>query len=132
MDNLKDIETLQDIKLLVDEFYAKVREDELIGKIFNDIIQDRWPEHLEKMYSFWQTVLLGEHTYTGKPFVPHLKMPVEKEHFGRWLELFFETVDELYSGKKAELAKWQGNRMAEMFQLKIEYFRKNNQQTPLL
>jgi len=132
MDNLKDIETLQDIKLLVDEFYAKVREDELIGKIFNDIIQNRWPEHLEKMYSFWQTVLLGEHTYTGKPFVPHLKMPVEKEHFDRWLELFFETVDRLYEGKKADLAKWQGNRMAEMFQLKIEYFRKNNQQTPLL
>jgi len=132
MDNLKDIETLQDIKLLVDEFYTKVREDELIGGIFNDIIQDRWPEHLEKMYSFWQTVLLGEHTYSGKPFVPHLKMPVEKEHFDRWLQLFFETVDRLYEGKKAELAKWQGNRMAEMFQLKIEYFRKNNQQTPLL
>src|SRR5690606_34669062 len=132
MDNLKDIETLQDIKLLVDEFYTKVREDELIGGIFNDIIQNRWPEHLEKMYSFWQTVLLGEHTYSGKPFVPHLKMPVEKEHFDRWLQLFFETVDRLYEGKKAELAKWQGNRMAEMFQLKIEYFRKNNQQTPLL
>lgn len=132
MEERKDIEKLDDVKVLVDTFYGKVRQDELIGGIFNDIIQDRWPEHLEKMYKFWQTVLLEEHTYSGRPFVPHLKMPIEKEHFDRWLELFFATVDELYLGQKADLAKWQGNRMAEMFQLKIEYFRKNSQQTPLL
>lgn len=129
---MKDIEKLEDVKVLVDAFYGKVREDHLIGSIFNDIIQDRWPEHLEKMYRFWQTVLLEEHTYSGRPFVPHLNMPIEKEHFTRWLELFFETVDELFVGQKAELAKWQGNRMAEMFQLKIDYFRKNSQQTPLI
>ncbi|MBA5628378.1 group III truncated hemoglobin [Moheibacter lacus] len=132
MEERKDIEKLDDVKVLVDTFYGKVRQDELIGGIFNDIIQDRWPEHLEKMYKFWQTVLLEEHTYSGRPFVPHLKMPIEKEHFDRWLELFFATVDELYLGQKADLAKWQGNRMAEMFLLKIEYFRKNSQQTPLL
>lgn len=128
----RDIENLDDVKNLVDTFYGRVRQDELIGYIFDDVIQDRWPEHLEKMYSFWQTILLGEHTYSGRPFVPHMKLPVEKEHFDRWLELFFGTVDELFDGRKAELAKWQGNRMAEMFQLKIDYFRKNNQQTPLL
>ncbi len=132
MSELRDIESLDDVKFLVDTFYGKVRKDEFIGPIFDDVIQDRWSEHLEKMYRFWQTVLLGEHTYTGRPFVPHMKLPVEKEHFDRWLELFFETVDELYTGQKAELAKWQGNRMAEMFQLKIDYFRKNSQQTPLL
>ena len=128
----KDITTLEDVKLLVDTFYGKVREDELIGYIFDEVIQDRWPEHLEKMYRFWQTILLEQHTYSGRPFVPHMKLPVEKEHFDRWLELFFGTVDALFDGQKAELAKWQGNRMAEMFQLKIDYFRKNNQQTPLL
>jgi len=129
---MRDIEKLEDVKNLVDSFYGKVREDELIGHIFNDVIQDRWPEHLEKMYRFWQTILLEEHTYSGRPFVPHMKLPVEREHFNRWLELFFETVDELFAGKKADLAKWQGNRMAEMFQLKIAYFRENSQQTPLL
>lgn len=129
---MRDIEKLEDVKNLVDSFYGKVRKDELIGHIFNDVIQDRWPEHLEKMYKFWQTILLEEHTYTGRPFVPHMKLPVEREHFNRWLELFFETVDELFAGKKADLAKWQGNRMAEMFQLKIAYFRENSQQTPLL
>lgn len=129
---MKDIASFEDVQLLVDTFYAKVREDAFIGDIFNNVIQDRWPEHLEKMYRFWQTILLEEHTYSGRPFVPHLQLPVEKEHFGRWLELFFRTVDELFEGKKAELAKWQGNRMAEMFQLKIDYFRKNSQETPLL
>ena len=130
--NSNDIKTLEDVKILVDVFYGKVRKDELIGYIFDDVIQDRWPEHLEKMYRFWQTILLGGHTYSGRPFVPHMKLPVEREHFERWLGLFFETVDELFEGQKAELAKWQGNRMAEMFQLKIKYFRENQQQTPLI
>ncbi|HLV23509.1 MAG TPA: group III truncated hemoglobin [Moheibacter sp.] len=132
MEEKKDITTVEDVKLLVDTFYGKVREDELIGHIFDEVIQDRWPEHLEKMYRFWQTILLEQHTYSGRPFVPHMRLPVEKEHFDRWLELFFGTVDVLFEGQKADLAKWQGNRMAEMFQLKIDYFRKNNQQTPLL
>ena len=64
----KDISNIQDIKLLVDVFYGKVREDGKLKDIFNNKIQDRWPEHLEKMYRFWQTVLLEEHTYYGSPF----------------------------------------------------------------
>jgi len=132
MEQKKDIETLDDVKLLVDTFYGKVREDEKIGHIFDEVIQDRWPEHLEKMYRFWQTILLEQHTYTGRPFVPHMKLPVERAHFERWIELFFGTVDSLFEGKRAELAKWQGNRMAEMFQLKIAYFRENSQQKPLM
>jgi len=130
--NLKDIASLEDIKLLVDSFYGKVREDNMLKDIFDDVIQNRWPEHLEKMYRFWQTVLLEEHTYSGKPFVPHLKLPVEREHFNRWLELFIETVDELFEGNKAHLAKWQAGRMAEMFLAKISYFRENQNQKPLL
>jgi len=127
----KDIETLDDIKLLVNNFYNKVRQDELIGHIFNEKIQDRWPAHLEKMYRFWQTVLLEEHTYYGSPFLPHARLPVEKEHFDRWLKLFYETADELFAGKKNVRAKWQGERMAVMFQSKIEYY-KNNSATPLI
>ena len=72
-----EIISLTDIKLLVDTFYGKVREDELLKDVFNNKIQDRWPEHLEKMYRFWQTVLLEEHTYYGSPFLPHAKLPVD-------------------------------------------------------
>jgi hemoglobin len=132
MSELKDIQVLEDVKVMVDEFYGKIRKDELLGPIFENIIQDRWPEHLEKMYSFWQTILLEERTYSGRPFVPHMNLPVEQKHFDRWLFLFSETVDELYSGQKAITAKLQGKRMAEMFLLKINYFRENKQQTPLM
>ncbi|HUH74761.1 MAG TPA: group III truncated hemoglobin [Chitinophagales bacterium] len=128
---IKEIENIEDIKLLVDTFYGKVREDEQLKDIFNNKIQDRWPEHLEKMYRFWQTVLLDEHTYYGSPFVPHAQLPVEKEHFNRWIELFYGTVDELFTGDKARKAKWQGERMAEMFHMKIQYYKQSDAK-PLL
>ena len=117
-----EILNLDDIKTLVDSFYAKVRKDKLLAPIFNDIIEDRWPQHLKKMYSFWQTVLLSEHTYYGSPFPPHAKLPVTKEHFDRWLQLFFKTIDDSFEGQKAEEAKWRAVKMAEMFQLKIEAY----------
>lgn len=126
-----DISTLDDIKLLVDSFYGKVREDNLLKDIFNERIEDRWPQHLEKMYRFWQTVLLEEHTYFGSPFVPHAKLPVEQHHFEQWVKIFHEIVDEHFVGEKATRAKWQGQRMAEMFHYKIEYY-KNNSAVPLL
>lgn len=121
----KEIFQLEDIKLLVDTFYGKVREDELIGPIFNEKIQDRWPQHLAKMYTFWQTVLLGEHTYFGSPFPPHAQLPVERVHFERWLALFSQTLDELFTGEVAKEALWRANKMAEMFQYKIEHYKKN-------
>lgn len=126
-----DIKNLTDVKLLVDTFYGKIREDEALKDIFNNKIEDRWPEHLQKMYNFWQTVLLEEHTYYGSPFMPHAKLPVNLEHFERWLRLFNTTVDDLFEGEKAEQAKWQGQRMAEMFHAKIEYHRSNDS-TPLI
>lgn len=125
-----DITGFDDIVLMVDSFYGKVREDEKLKDIFNDRIQDRWPEHLEKMYRFWQTVLLDKHTYSGSPFLPHAGLPVAKAHFEQWLNLFFETVDEHFAGERAERAKWQGQKMAEMFHAKIEYYR-NSQAIPL-
>lgn len=121
----KDILRLEDIKLLVDTFYNKVREDNLIGPIFNERIQNRWPEHLSKMYTFWQTVLLGEHTYYGSPFPPHAQLPVDQIHFERWLGLFAETLNELFSGEVANEAIWRANKMAVMFQYKIEHYRNN-------
>lgn len=129
---IKEIENFDDIKLLVDVFYGKIKEDKLLKDIFNMIIQDRWPQHMETMYSFWQTVLLGERTYNGASFIPHAHLPVVKEHFNRWLKLFDETVDAYFIGENATKAKWQANRMAEMFLHKIEYFRNNSNSIPLM
>lgn len=119
------------VQLLVNTFYGKVRENELLGPIFNGIIQDRWPVHLEKMYRFWETVLLGNHTYYGSPFPPHAELPVSQEHFDTWLRLWHTTIDEHFEGEKAVEAKWRGDKMAVMFLSKIEYYRNNSAQ-PLL
>ena len=125
-DSVNDITSLDDIKLFVDAFYTQVQQDQLIGPIFNSVVQDRWPVHLEKMYGFWQTVLLNERAYSGSPFPPHAKLPIEKQHFDRWLELFNSTIDINFKGDKADEAKWRAAKMAEMFRYKIDYLNKQN------
>ena len=81
MKEKKDILSLDDVKLLVDTFYTRVRADELLGPIFDERIQDRWERHLDIMYRFWQTVLLEELTYQGNPGVKHITLPVDEQHF---------------------------------------------------
>ena len=125
MHSQKDILTLEDVKILVDTFYGKVQQDPLLAPVFNERILDRWPEHLEKMYRFWQTVLLDEQTYSGSPFPPHAKLPVDQSHFSEWMKLFTQTIDELFEGEKATEAKWRAAKMAEMFQIKIDHYRDN-------
>ncbi|HRI01969.1 MAG TPA: group III truncated hemoglobin [Saprospiraceae bacterium] len=124
--NFTDIATIEDISLLVHTFYDKIRKDDLLGSVFHAVIQNNWDVHLEKMVRFWQTVLFDTHTYFGRPFPPHANLPIEKVHFDRWLSLFTQTVDEHFSGEKADRAKWQAERMAEMFQSKIAYYKQSN------
>jgi hemoglobin len=126
MDPKHDISTFDDIKLLVDTFYHKVADDALLAPIFNERLGGHWLPHLEKMYRFWQTVLLEEYTYSGAPFPPHARLPVDAEHFDAWLGLFSATLESLFTGPKADEAKWRAGKMAQMFQLKIAHF-KNNQ-----
>lgn len=126
----KDISTLEDIKLLVDEFYTIVQQDTLIGPIFSHKIQD-WSTHLDKMYRFWQTILLNEIAYSGSPFLAHMPLPIHKEHFETWIGLWNKTVDSLYVGTKADEAKWRAARMSEMFQYKLDHYR-NNPAKPLI
>lgn len=106
---LHDIRTIDDIKILIDAFYHKVRADELIGPIFNEIAQVNWEHHLPKMYSFWEFLLIGGESYQGNPMEPHRKLnqkvQLKKEFFDRWVEIFRKTVDEHFSGIVAEEAK---------------------------
>jgi hemoglobin len=104
-----DIENSDDVKQLIDAFYGKVKEDEIIGYIFNDIAKVDWPHHLPKMYAFWEFMLLGKDTYRGNPLEPHRKLneqvSLTEAHFDQWLKLFHQTVDEMYDGKNASEAK---------------------------
>jgi hemoglobin len=114
----KDITSTDDIELLINTFYDKVRNSVVIGPIFNDIIQVDWKEHLPIMYSFWSSILLGAHSYTGNPMQKHIalsKMTTLSEiEFSEWLLLFTQTVDELFEGATARDAKKRAANIARL------------------
>ncbi len=116
---LSDIQTPEDVKTLVDAFYAKVNRDELLAPIFNETANVDWAEHLPKMYRFWESMLFGTGNYQGVPFPKHAVLPVEQAHFERWLALFVETIDENFSGAKSEEAKNRAVSIADTFALRM-------------
>jgi hemoglobin len=93
---IQDIQTRDDIILLVDQFYNKVRTNPIIGPIFTEVAQLDFSTHLPVMYSFWASQLLGEQSYTGNPMIPHLKLgkltPMGDVQFTEWLRLFTDEA----------------------------------------
>jgi hemoglobin len=127
---MSDIANKQDIKLLVDTFYNKLSKSELLKDIFFDRLgPDNWQPHLERIYDFWETVLLGATSYVGQSFAPHATMNLHKAHFDEWLLLFTETTDELFVGEVADDAKKRANTMAILFLSKIDYNRNGGMQS---
>lgn len=120
---MKDIQSRQDIEKLVDAFYQKVRADDALGPIFNDIMQVDWKRHLPKMYDFWETTLFHRSRYKGNPVTVHQKVnrqsPLGKEQFDAWIRLFNETVDEHFSGEMARHAKVRALSIASVLQIKV-------------
>lgn len=94
--------TEQEISDLVDNFYAKVRQDPEIGPIFNETVED-WDYHLRLLKDFWSTVFLGTGRYKGSPPMAHFPLPIEGRHFERWLDLFEETAKEVVRPGIAEM-----------------------------
>ncbi len=99
---MKEIKTRKDIQFLVDSFYDKVVKDGVLAPFFQGLNFD---EHLPKMVNFWAFVLLDEAGYKTDVTQAHDKMRLKQEHFDRWLELFNKTVDDHFTGEKADLAK---------------------------
>ena len=120
-----DLKTKEDIKLMVDSFYDKVNEDDLLSPVFNEFSKVNWEKHLPKMYDFWSTILLADGNYKGSPFDKHVPLPVDKTHFDRWMELFLATMDELFDGEMTESTKLRAQSIAYTFQSKLEYINKN-------
>jgi hemoglobin len=118
---MRDIETKEDIKLLVDTFYHNIREDELLAPKFALRIDgEKWPIHLEKMYRFWGTLLLYTQEYSGSPFDKHIGLGIDATHFNRWLTLFDNTVDALFKGEKADTAKERAHNIGLTFEYKLQ------------
>lgn len=119
----QDILNKQDVKLLVDTFYGKVMTNNVIGFIFSDIVGVDWAKHLPKMYNFWSSLLFGERDYSGNPMRIHVALSkmtkMGEQQFNEWLNLFNETVDELFIGEKATEAKTRAAKIASLMQTRI-------------
>jgi hemoglobin len=124
---MKDIENIDDIKVLVDAFYAKVNEDDLLSPIFNHIAKVNWEAHLPRMYQFWASLLIDTNEYRGQPFDKHAEHSdhIHAIHFDRWILLFNQTIDELFEGEKAKLAKTRAQSIGAIFQYKLDFIRNN-------
>ncbi|HLZ64674.1 MAG TPA: group III truncated hemoglobin [Aliidongia sp.] len=106
------------IALLVDRFYERVRADEFLGPVFAARIED-WAPHLAKMRAFWSSVALMSGTYHGQPMKLHLPLPIDAEHFDRWLALFEATARELCPPEAAARFLERAHRIAESLELGI-------------
>jgi hemoglobin len=113
----QDITTEEDIRLLVHTFYDRVRADDSLGPIFNEAIkEEEWSNHLATLTDFWSTILLYTGKYKDDPMTKHKVLPINKAHFGRWTELFQQTVEDLFSGETAETAKQRAANIARIMQ----------------
>jgi hemoglobin len=127
---MKDIESREDVDLLVRSFYDKVRKNEMLGHIFDDVIKIDWAYHIPILVDFWETILLDTNSYQRNAMAEHFKVnqkiKLEPLHFNTWLNLFDATVNEHFEGAKANLAKQRAHSIAQIMQLKMQQINKNN------
>ncbi|MDO8540627.1 MAG: group III truncated hemoglobin [Opitutaceae bacterium] len=116
---MRDIETDDDVRELVDSFYGSIQQDALLNPIFTDVAQVDWSHHLPKMYAFWNGIIRGVPGYAGAPFPLHAVLPVSLQHFQRWVELFHATVDRAFSGPGATRAKNAAASIAHTFAMRM-------------
>lgn len=98
---MKDIETFEECHFLIERFYDKLLTDERIGHYFQSLDLSK---HIPQVADFWAFILIDKTGYTGNMMDAHARLPLKETDFDRWLALFHETVHELFSGEKANLA----------------------------
>ncbi len=123
MDIKHDISTRDHVETFVVEFYERVKQDAVIGKIFTDIVKVDWAHHIPLITDFWETILLDNPVYRKNAMEKHFDVnrliPLTKEHFDAWLNLFTGTIDDLFEGPVAELAKKRARSIADIMLLKM-------------
>ena len=122
------ITTRADIEKLVTTFYDRVKPNPEIGFIFTEVVQMDWDKHIPIIVDFWETILLDNPVYKKNAMEVHYdlnkKVALQKIHFDAWLTLFYQTVDELFEGTTAELAKKRAKSIADLMQFKMDAARK--------
>ena len=129
MTELRKIESRKEVAFLVNTFYVKVRKDELLGPIFNEIVKD-WDHHLSHLTDFWETNLLGIRKYKGNPMQAHIDVDkktdrkITQGYFGHWLHLWFSTIDEHFVGEGATRLKNAARNMSTSLFMRMVMSRK--------
>lgn len=103
------------IGTLVDRFYSRVREDDILGPVFARVIGDEWEPHLKKMRAFWSSLMLASGRYKGNPMMAHLMLlpRIGAEHFERWLYIWKQTTAEMFPPQAAAVFVGKAETMAE-------------------
>ncbi|RXK60954.1 group III truncated hemoglobin [Lacibacter luteus] len=118
-----DIRNREDIRLLMERFYDKLLTDKSISYLFTDVAKINLEEHFPVLVDFWDSILFQSDTYQKNAMKPHLDLhqqsPLEARHFKTWLGYFTATVDELFEGDKAELARQRATSIATIMQIKM-------------
>jgi hemoglobin len=120
---MKDIENPDDLLLLMQRFYDKLLADPSISYIFTDVAKIDVKLHLPVLVDFWEMVLFHADTYRKNVLQLHTNLHtmerLTKDHFTTWLSYFTKTVDDLFEGEKAFLAKERAQSIATVMQVKI-------------
>ncbi|MGC1515033.1 MAG: group III truncated hemoglobin [Maribacter sp.] len=125
----QDLKNRKDVYRLVERFYERIRADITLGPIFDGIITD-WPAHLEHLTDFWESQLFVKRKYLGNPITVHQEVDektgytITSAHFGLWLNLWFSTIDGLFSGEMAWIAKNRAQKMSTMLFMQMYQHRK--------
>lgn len=124
-----DIRSREDVNLLVKTFYKQIRQHEVLAPFFEKAITD-WEQHFDKLTDFWEASLFLKTKFYGNPLQAHIKVDqdnnhsITQEHFGLWLNLWINTIDDLFEGDYAENAKSKARKMATFMYMSIFQKRK--------
>lgn len=109
--------TEENIALMVERFYASVRQHPVLGPVFNPRLEGRWDRHMSQMKAFWSSVLLRSGRYQGFPLGAHFDVPgIERQHFGVWLGLFQQTLTSVYEPDVAQAIHAASQQFAQRFE----------------
>lgn len=119
----KDIQTRKDIEQMVNSFYSVVKDDEVIGFLFRDVIEMNWEKHIPIFCDFWDNIIFYSGKYKGNPMNLHTHLhhirPLDEKHFLRWLKLFKQNIDKSFKGEKTTLAKKTAENIVQIMIEKI-------------
>lgn len=119
-----DIQNRNDVEQVIIQFYSRIKADSRLNIFFTEVISVKWEEHIKLMCDFWENVLFHTGEYEGNPLETHKRINAIKntnpEHFKAWLELFFTSIDSLFTGPNSNRMKEHAAAIAKVMETKLQ------------